>query len=53
MPTGRLISKAIGRRRPFRRTPNSIARYLLKKWNLDATRDVTLVESANSASCPL
>src|SRR5271169_1627435 len=22
-------------------TPNSITRYLLKKWNLDATRDVT------------
>jgi NitT/TauT family transport system substrate-binding protein len=30
-------------------TPNSITRYLLKKWNLDATRDVTLVETANSA----
>jgi NitT/TauT family transport system substrate-binding protein len=30
-------------------TPNSITRYLLKKWGLDATRDVTLVETANSA----
>jgi len=30
-------------------TPNSITRYLLKKWNLDAKRDVTLVETANSA----
>ncbi len=33
-------------------TPNSITRYLLKKWNLDATRDVTLVETANSAVLP-
>lgn len=31
-------------------TPNSITRYLLKKWKLDATRDVTLVETANSAT---
>src|SRR5208282_6525276 len=31
-------------------TPNSIMRYLLKKWNLDATRDVTLIETANSAT---
>lgn len=30
-------------------TPNSITRYLLKKWNLDASRDVTLIETANSA----
>jgi NitT/TauT family transport system substrate-binding protein len=30
-------------------TPNSITRYLLKKWNLNATGDVTLVETANSA----
>jgi NitT/TauT family transport system substrate-binding protein len=33
-------------------TPNSITRYLLKKWGLDATRDVTLVEIANSAVLP-
>lgn len=38
---------------PFGGTPNSIARYLLKKWNLDATRDVTLVETANSAVVPV
>jgi NitT/TauT family transport system substrate-binding protein len=38
---------------PFGGTPNSIARYLLKKWNLDAARDVTLVESANSAVVPI
>ena len=30
-------------------TPNSITRYLLKKWNLDAKSDVTVVETANSA----
>ena len=29
---------------PYGGTPNSISRYLLKKWNLDATRDVTLIE---------
>ena len=34
---------------PYGGTPNSITRYLLKKWNLDATKDVTLVETANSA----
>ena len=34
-------------------TPNSITRYLLKKWKLDATRDVTLVETANSAIRPV
>jgi len=33
----------------FGGTPNSITRYLLKKWNLDAKSDVTLVETANSA----
>ncbi len=33
-------------------TPNSITRYLLKKWKLDATRDVTLIETANSAILP-
>jgi len=33
-------------------TPNSITRYLLKKWNLDATHDVTLIETANSAVLP-
>ncbi len=34
-------------------TPNSITRYLLKTWNLDATHDVTLVETANSAILPV
>jgi NitT/TauT family transport system substrate-binding protein len=34
-------------------TPNSITRYLLKKWNLDAKQDVTLVETANSAILPV
>jgi NitT/TauT family transport system substrate-binding protein len=36
----------------FGGTPNSITRYLLKKWNLDAKSDVTLVEIANSAVLP-
>jgi NitT/TauT family transport system substrate-binding protein len=31
-------------------TPNSIMRYLLGKWKLDAKRDVTLIETANSAT---
>jgi len=35
---------------PFGGTPNSITRYLLKEWNLDAKRDVTLIETANSAT---
>jgi NitT/TauT family transport system substrate-binding protein len=30
-------------------TPNSITRYLLKKWKLDAKSDVTLVEVINTA----
>jgi NitT/TauT family transport system substrate-binding protein len=30
-------------------TPNSITRYLLKKWGLDARNDVTLVEMTTSA----
>ncbi len=34
-------------------TPNSITRYLLNKWKLDATHDVTLVETANSAILPV
>jgi NitT/TauT family transport system substrate-binding protein len=33
----------------FGGTPNSITRYLLKKWKLDAKADVTVVETANSA----
>src|SRR6516165_12645574 len=33
----------------FGGTPNSITRYLLKKWKLDANTDVTVVETANSA----
>src|SRR6202167_3648736 len=36
----------------FGGTPNSITRYLLEKWDLDATNDVTLVEPANSAILP-
>src|SRR5499433_3304794 len=34
---------------PFGGTPNSIMRYLLGKWGLDAKRDVTLIEVPNSA----
>ena len=34
---------------PYSGTPNSITRYLLAKWNLDAKRDVTLIEVPNSA----
>jgi NitT/TauT family transport system substrate-binding protein len=30
-------------------TPNSILRYLLTRWKLDPTRDVTLLEMANAA----
>ncbi len=30
-------------------TPNSITRYLLKKWSLDAKADVTLIEMSTSA----
>lgn len=33
-------------------TPNSITRYLLKKWKLDATKDVVLIEGATSAELP-
>src|SRR3954452_19192358 len=33
----------------FGGTPNSITRYLMKKWGLDAKTDITLVETANSA----
>jgi NitT/TauT family transport system substrate-binding protein len=35
---------------PFGGTPNSITRYFLKQWNLDPKRDVTLIETANSAT---
>ncbi len=35
---------------PLGGTPNSITRYLLGKWKLDAKRDVTLIETANSAT---
>jgi NitT/TauT family transport system substrate-binding protein len=35
---------------PLGGTPNSILRYLLGKWGLDAKRDVTLIETANSAT---
>src|SRR5438270_5041266 len=34
---------------PYSGTPNSITRYLLSKWQLDAKRDVTLIEVPNSA----
>src|SRR5262249_35367486 len=34
---------------PYGGTPNSIMRYLLGKWQLDAKRDVTLIEVPNSA----
>jgi NitT/TauT family transport system substrate-binding protein len=34
---------------PYGGTPNSIVHYLLAKWKLDAKRDVTLIEVANSA----
>src|SRR5437016_4617220 len=34
---------------PYGGTPNSITRYLLAKWKLDAKRDVTLIEVPNSA----
>ena len=34
---------------PYGGTPNSITRYLLKKYGLDATKDVKLVETASSA----
>ena len=33
----------------FSGTPNSITRYMLKQWKLDAKADVTLLEMANSA----
>jgi NitT/TauT family transport system substrate-binding protein len=34
---------------PYGGTPNSITRYLLAKWKLDAKVDVTLIEVPNSA----
>ncbi len=34
---------------PFGGTPNSITRFLLKKYGLDVTKDVKLVETSNSA----
>jgi len=34
---------------PYGGTPNSIMRYLLKQWGLDAKSDVTLIETASSA----
>ncbi|HEY1361719.1 MAG TPA: ABC transporter substrate-binding protein [Xanthobacteraceae bacterium] len=33
-------------------TPNNVLRYFLKKWNLDARKDVTLIEVANSSVVP-
>jgi NitT/TauT family transport system substrate-binding protein len=38
---------------PVGGTPNSITRYLLAKWKLDAKSDVTLMETANSAVLPV
>jgi len=38
---------------PLGGTPNSIARYLMGKWKLDPVRDVTLIETANSAVLPV
>ena len=35
---------------PYGGTPNSIMRYLLKQWGLDAKRDLTLIETASSAT---
>jgi NitT/TauT family transport system substrate-binding protein len=35
---------------PFGGTPNSITRYLLGKWKLDPKKDVTLIETSNSAT---
>src|ERR1700684_4220403 len=35
---------------PFGGTTTSITRYLLPKWKLDAKKDVTLIETANSAT---
>jgi NitT/TauT family transport system substrate-binding protein len=35
---------------PLGGTPNSITRYFLGKWNLDPKKDVTLIETANSAT---
>ena len=37
---------------PYGGTPNSITRYLLAKWSLDAKKDVTLLEVPNSAVLP-
>jgi NitT/TauT family transport system substrate-binding protein len=31
-------------------TPNAVMRYFLNKWNLDPKRDVTLIETASSAT---
>ena len=33
-------------------TPNNVLRYFLKKWSLDARKDVTLIEVANSSVVP-
>jgi len=38
---------------PVGGTPNSILRYLLAKWKLDPVKDVTLIETANSAVLPV
>ncbi len=33
-------------------TPNNVLRYFLKKWNMDARKDVTLIEVANTSVVP-
>jgi NitT/TauT family transport system substrate-binding protein len=35
---------------PYGGTPNAIMRYMLGKWKLDVKKDVTLIETANSAT---
>jgi NitT/TauT family transport system substrate-binding protein len=53
--TGDLPSYLRGKRigvSSFGGTPNNVLRYFLKKWNLDARSDVTLIEVANSSVVP-
>jgi NitT/TauT family transport system substrate-binding protein len=53
--TGDLPSYLRGKRigvSSFGGTPNNVLRYFLKKWNLDARKDVTLIEVANSSVVP-
>jgi NitT/TauT family transport system substrate-binding protein len=53
--TGDLPSYVKGKRigvSSYGGTPNNVLRYFLKKWNLDARKDVTLIEVANSSVVP-